>query len=124
MTELNADTFSVARAVPVAMVTFYAPWCQHCKEMLPALEELAERARAGHAPVVVARMDAASGEPEKKLAAELGVDKFPTTVLYVKGAPAATIIGARSANELEERLNEHVDAWRHKRDVELAHEEL
>ena len=113
VTELSAATFSVARGVPVSLITFYAPWCAHCKSMLPGLEDLALKAQAGNVPVVVARMDATASDAEKKLASELGVDKFPTTLILVRGALKATLVGVRSSDDLQDRLDEHLASLSH-----------
>ncbi|CAK8998190.1 Thioredoxin domain-containing protein (Membrane protein 23) (mp23) [Durusdinium trenchii] len=71
----TVDGGSVAR-IPVA---FYAPWCGHCKRLVPVWEQLAQKLRG---QIAVAKVDATS---EEGLANEFDVTGFPTLVLVASG---------------------------------------
>ncbi|KAJ2161512.1 protein disulfide-isomerase precursor [Coemansia sp. RSA 552] len=61
------------------LVLFYAPWCIHCKRMMPAYEELG-RQMHGLPNLVVARMDATANDVPSS-DAELDIAGYPTVVL-------------------------------------------
>ena len=67
---------------PHVFVKFYAPWCGHCKSMVPAYSALAQRLKEAKVPVV--KVDATV---EGDLATEFGVEGFPTLKLFVNGEP-------------------------------------
>ena len=39
------------------LLTFYAPWCGHCKQLLPELERAADELKDEQPDVVVAKID-------------------------------------------------------------------
>jgi len=83
LTELVGDTFMqiALNASQDVFVTFYAPWCGHCKAMAHAWDQLAKEVhRLGWRKhgVVIARMDATENECEEDVK-ETG---FPKLVLY------------------------------------------
>ena len=61
------------------LVEFYAPWCGHCKKLVPIYDELAEKL-ADREDIVIAKMDATANELE-----HTRVESFPTIKLYKKG---------------------------------------
>jgi len=77
--ELTDSTFEPARK-GIWMVEFYAPWCGHCKKMVPSWEEFATKAK-GH--YNVAKVDVTK---ESALAKEFGIKSMPTIKLLVDGA--------------------------------------
>jgi len=58
-------------------VEFYAPWCGHCKKLEPEWQKTAEAA-VGVCPI--GKVDAIQ---EKQLATDLGVQSFPTLMLFM-----------------------------------------
>jgi protein disulfide isomerase len=87
-------------------VQFYAPWCSHCKEMVPALNDLAKKLK--NEDVVIARFDATANEYDKNKFQVLG---FPTLYFIKagKGGVAEEYTGGRSLDEMLTYVRQKVD---------------
>jgi protein disulfide-isomerase A1 len=62
------------------LVEFYAPWCGHCKQLVPIYDSLAENF-ADREEFVVAKMDSTLNE-----LSDIKVQSFPTIKLFPKGS--------------------------------------
>lgn len=58
------------------------PWCPHCENLKPILEELVLKVQAGD-NLVVAQIDMESNE----LGIDLGIKGYPTMYLWTEGVP-------------------------------------
>ena len=80
----------------LVLVFFWAPWCAHCRGMMPAVEDLARRF-AGKLKVVMVNT-----EKETSLARRFDVMSVPRLTLYRGGRQVNEINGAVSGTQLDE----------------------
>jgi len=97
---LTNDNFEdFLKANQRVFVKFYAPWCGHCKSMIPAYTELAQYYKTveGDEHVAIAKVDATV---HNELATKYGVQGFPTLKLFVNGEPIDYSSGARDKDAM------------------------
>ena len=84
------------------LVEFYAPWCGHCKKLVPTWEELGTHFQSTPS-VVIAKIDATANDISKKL----GVRGFPTIKLFTKDNKSNPVDyqGDRSLDDLVQFIN-------------------
>jgi protein disulfide-isomerase A1 len=78
-----------------ALVSFVAPWCGHCKELLPLLEGAAQQLSS--IGVAAAKIDATE---ETELASQFKVDGYPTIVYITENNAPVKYKGKRDAESI------------------------
>lgn len=95
VTDKSFETDVVQAGGPV-LVDFWAEWCGPCKQIAPALDELA-RDLDGKLTIAKVNIDDNPQTPTK-----FGVRGIPTLILFKNGTVAATKVGAVPKSKLYE----------------------
>ena len=93
----DADVLKSDRPV---LVDFWAEWCGPCKQIAPALDQIAEEL-SGKVTVAKINIDENQMTPGK-----YGVRGIPTMMLFKDGKEASRIIGAMPKSKILEWLGE------------------
>jgi len=84
------------------LVEFYAPWCGHCKQLVPIYDQLGENFK-DRPEFVVAKMDSTVNELE-----DIKIQSFPTIKLFPKGSDEVIDFnGERTLEGLTKFLESH-----------------
>lgn len=89
-----ADVVEESKTVPV-IVDFWAPWCEPCKQLTPALEKLVTQA-GGIVKLVKINVD-----ENQQLAAQLQVQSVPSVFGFKHGQPVDAFAGAQPESQLK-----------------------
>jgi protein disulfide-isomerase A1 len=89
---------------PFVMIEFYAPWCGHCKRLLPEYEEAAEI--IGN-KAVLGKLDATV---EKNSAKKYGISGYPTVLWFENGVMKEEYDGQRKAKDIAKWVQEKISA--------------
>ncbi len=103
--ELNEQNFSnfVSHSDLPIMIDLWAEWCGPCKMMAPHFAEVAKN----NPHVVFAKIDT---EANPRLSRAFNIRSIPTLVLMNKTTEVARISGALRANQLQEWLDQQLNA--------------
>lgn len=108
--DLTPDNFDeVVGKDAGVLVEFYAPWCGHCKSLVPEYAKLGAAVKAsGSSKVVVAKVNA---DAHNALGTRFGVSGFPTIKFFPAGSQTGTDYnGGRDAASFVSFLNEKTGA--------------
>jgi len=97
--ENNFEAEVLQAEVPV-LVDFYADWCNPCRMMAPVVKRIAEeydgRVKVGKCNI----------EENMALAQRYRISSIPAFMIFKNGAPALSWVGAMSAEELKEKVEQ------------------
>lgn len=100
--KVTDDSFEadVLRASQPVLVDFWAEWCGPCKQIGPALEQIADEL-AGQVVIAKVNIDDSPMTPSR-----LGVKGIPTLMLFKDGQMASMKVGAMPKGKIVEWLAE------------------
>ena len=103
--QLSAVDFdAVVGKEDCALISFFAPWCGHCKMMMPAFERLASE----RDDCLIAKVDATE---QRALAARFNVNGYPS-LYHVRGTAVRVYSGSRSFEGFSYFLD---DEWQYEK---------
>ena len=96
--ELSNDNFDTeVMSGGVALVDFWAPWCNPCKMLAPVIDKLAENYE-GKAKVCKVNVD-----NEAELSKKFGIRNIPTILFFKDGEVKDQITGAQPEQVIREK---------------------
>lgn len=101
--KVSDSTFEseVLKATSPVVVDFWAEWCGPCRQIAPALEEIAG-SLGGKVKIVKLNVD-----ENPQTAGKFGVRSIPTLMIFKDGKLAAQKVGAASKGDLTRWIGAH-----------------
>jgi thioredoxin 1 len=103
VTDATFEEEVIKSSIPV-VVDFWAEWCGPCKQIAPALEELANE-MDGQIKVVKVNVDENTNTPN-----EYRIQAIPTLILFNNGEMVSRQMGALPKSKIASWVNESISA--------------
>ena len=104
VTDLTDATFEEAiKASPIVLVDCWAPWCGPCRMLAPTIEALAQEYQGK------VKFYKLNTDESAKVAQQFKIFSIPTLLIFSKGKPVDTIVGAVPRQYIEGRLKPLID---------------
>ncbi len=97
----NFETEVLQAKTPV-LVDFFADWCGPCKMMGPVVAKIAEEYEG------TVKVGKCNVDENMQLAQQYRISSIPAFILFRDGKPAATYVGAMSASELKNKIEQGI----------------
>lgn len=102
--QLTDDSFEEAIETGLTFIKFFAPWCGHCRNLLPAWNDLGQKFLS-NSNVKIAKVDCTSQE---NLCSKHKVDGYPTLLLFKNGKRLVEYKGNRELASLHSFVMDHL----------------
>lgn len=101
--ELSASEFEDFSKKGIVLIDFFAEWCMPCLMMSPVIDELSEQFKG---KIKFGKINVGDGQ---EIAKKFNVSSIPHFIIFKEGEIVDEIIGAVSAEDLEEKLKKLVE---------------
>ena len=105
--EITAQNFKkevLESEIPI-LLDFWAPWCQPCLMMAPALEELSEELEG---KLKIGKLNTETSE-NQMIAMTYQIQSIPNMKLFKEGKVIKEFIGLRPKEALKEEISKEID---------------
>lgn len=102
ITDQNFQQEVLSSDTPV-LVDFWAPWCTPCKLVAPIVEDIAKEYQG---KLKVGKMNV----DENQTAGSLGIMSIPTLLIFKKGQPVESVVGAQSKDAIKQHVDKALNA--------------
>jgi thioredoxin 1 len=102
--DLDSSSFDrIIQSGKAVLVDFWAEWCGYCKLMDPIVESVAAKYQDR---VLVGRMNA---DENLEIARRFGIQGLPVFIVFSKGQPVASLLGAAPRQRFESWVEESLE---------------
>ena len=103
--ELTQEEFNeiINNSHKVVVVDFFAEWCMPCLMLAPIIDELAESKNMKDVKFTKINID-----ENRELAQKYNISSIPCLIIFKDGEEVGKIIGAQTAEFIEEKVKEHL----------------